>query len=375
MPSSNLELKKTPLYEEHKRLNARMVDFIGWEMPVQYTGIIEEHNHVRTGCGMFDVSHMGEIEVEGKDAQKCLNYLLTNDVSRLSIKQTHYSALCYPNGGFVDDLLVYKLSDDHFMLCVNAANTDKDFQWMVDNNNNQNARIINTSMNYAQLSIQGPKTKQVLQPLTSIDLSKIKYYWFEIGEVCGRSAIISATGYTGERGFELFLEPDDAPLLWRKILERGKELGLMPAGLGARDTLRLEAKMALYGNDIWNETTPLEADLEWICKFDKPDFIGKEAMLAQKQSGIKRKLVGFEMIERGIPRQHYIIQKDGEEIGVVTSGSYAPFLKKTIGLGYVNLPYDEIDTTIDIIIRDKPVKAKIVKTPFYIRPKPKKKTK
>jgi len=366
------ELKKTPINEEHKKLNARLVDFTGWEMPVQYAGIIEEHVQVRSTCGIFDVSHMGEIDVKGKEAEKCLRYLLTNDVSVLNVNQTHYSGLCYPNGGFVDDLLVYKFNDEHYMLCVNAANTDKDYQWMVESNNT-NAQIINKSPEFAQISLQGKKARQILQPLTDVDLKSIKYYWFTRGDICESPAIISATGYTGERGFELFMKPEEAGMIWRKLLEKGSDFGLCPVGLGARDTLRLEAKMALYGNDIWNETTPLEADLEWICKFDKPDFIGKSVMVKQKNEGISRKLVGFEMIERGIPRHNYKIQKDGNEIGKVTSGSFAPFLKTTIGLGYVNLPFDEIGTELDIIIREKPVKAKVVKTPFYTRPILKKK--
>ncbi|MBU1628266.1 glycine cleavage system aminomethyltransferase GcvT [bacterium] len=365
------ELRKTPLNEEHKKLKARLVDFTGWEMPVQYAGIIEEHKQVRTHCGMFDVSHMGEIEVKGKDAERCLQYLLTNDASTLFVNQSHYSGLCYPNGGFVDDLLVYKINDEHFMLCVNASNTEKDYQWMVDNNKT-GARIINASADFAQISVQGPKTKEILKPLVDLDLYGIKYYWFDFGKVCGKDAIISATGYTGERGFEFFLEPEDALPIWREILKAGKDYGLCPVGLGARNTLRLEAKMALYGNDIWNETTPLEADLEWICKFDKPDFVGKSVMIKQKNEGIKRKLVGFETIEKGIPRQHYEIQKNGEKIGEVTSGTFAPYLEKNIGLGYINLPYDEIGTEIEIIIRDKPIKAVVVNTPFYNRPVKKK---
>ena len=373
MAGSKSGLEKTSLNAEHRNLNARLVDFTGWEMPIQYSGIIVEHNHVRKTCGMFDVSHMGEIEIKGKDAEKCLQYLLTNDVSNLSNNQSHYSALCYHNGGFVDDLLVYKLSSEHFLLCVNAANTDKDYKWMVDNNNTK-AQILNTSSSYAQISLQGPRTKKIIQPFSDVDLYSIKYYWFDKGKICGCPAILSATGYTGERGFEIFLKPEDAPDVWRTILEAGKEHGLHPVGLGARNTLRLEAKMALYGNDIWNETTPLEADLEWICKFDKDDYIGKSTMLQQKKEGIKKKLVGFEMLERGIPRQHYKIEKNGEEIGEVTSGSFAPYLKKTIGLGYLKLPFDKIDTKIDIIIRNKPVKAIVVKTPFYIKPKLKKKS-
>jgi aminomethyltransferase len=371
MSKNETELKKTPLNEEHKKLNAKLVDFTGWEMPVQYTGIIEEHNKVRTGCGMFDVSHMGEIEVKGKDAIKCLNYLLTNDVTLLSEKQCHYSALCYTNAGFVDDLLVYKINNEHFLLCVNASNTDKDFQWMLDNNKS-GAKIINSSPNYAQISLQGPKTKEILQPLSDIDLYAIKYYWFDMGKICGKDTIIAATGYTGERGFELFLKPEDASMIWSELLKAGKEFGICPTGLGARNTLRLEAKMALYGNDIWNETTPIEADLEWICIFDKPDFVGKSVMVKQKDEGIKRRLVGFETIEKGIPRQHYEIQKDGKRIGEVTSGTYAPYLAKTIGLGYIDLPYDKIGTEIDIIIREKPIKGVVVNTPFYSKPVKKK---
>jgi aminomethyltransferase len=365
------ELMKTPLNEEHKKLKAKLVDFIGWEMPIQYSGIIDEHNGVRNACGIFDVSHMGEIEVIGKDAEKSLNYLLTNDVTKLFDKQCHYSGLCYPNGGFVDDLLVYKINSDHFLLCVNAANTDQDFKWIIENNKTK-AKIVNTSLKFAQISLQGPKAKEILQPLTNCDLFKIKYYWFDYGDVLGSRVLIAATGYTGERGFELFIEPEVAPKIWSKLMEVGKGFNLIPTGLGARNTLRLEAKMALYGNDIWNETTPIEADLEWICKFDKPDFIGKPVMQKQKEKGFTKKLAGFEMIEQGIPRQHYKIRKEGKEIGEVTSGSFAPFLKKNIGLGYINKPYDEIGTEIEIVIREKLLKAKVVPTPFYTRPKPKK---
>jgi len=356
-----------------------MVHFAGWEMPVQYSGIIEEHLATRTKAGLFDISHMGEIELSGPGALQAVQKLTTNNADRLAPGQVQYSALLYPTGTFVDDITVYKFSEQRFMFCVNAANTDKDFNWIQENlsvgaPSRASVQVKNLSDEVALLALQGPKAAEILQQLTGVDLSTLKPFRFLEGEVraSGGAPVrtwISRTGYTGEDGFELYIPSEEARPVWDKLLEVGRPEGLKPAGLGARDTLRLEAKLALYGNDIDDKTTPLEADLEWIVKYDKGDFIGREALLKQKEQGVPKKLVGFEMIERGIARPHYKILKDQEVLGEVTSGTYAPFLDKNIGLGYVKPEYSGIGTEIAILIRDKPVKARIVPTPFYRRKK------
>lgn len=359
-------LKRTPLHEVHRQMGARMVPFAGWEMPVQYRSILEEHRATRSRAGLFDISHMGEIEIRGKDALPFVQFLTTNDASLLEVGQVQYSALLYEDGTFVDDITVYRLAEDRFMLTVNAANTDKDYAWITSHLQG-NVEVRNISDETALLALQGPKAEQILQPLTPVDLSRIRYYRFAQGLVLGFPALISRTGYTGEDGFEIYLENAAALPVWQKILETGRDAGVVPVGLGARDTLRLEAKMALYDHDIDDKHTILEADLERYVKFDKGRFIGREALLKQKREGIKRKLIGFEMVGRGIPRSHYKIAKEGREIGEVTSGGYAPWLEKNIGLGYVPMEFSEIGAEFDIVIRGQAVPARVVPTPFYKR--------
>ncbi len=360
------ELKRTPLNAVHRQMGARMVPFGGWDMPVQYSSILEEHRAVRGAVGLFDISHMGEIELRGPDALAAVQRLVTSDASRLQVGQVQYAALCYVNGTFVDDLTVYKLAHEHFMFTVNASNIEKDYAWIRDHVAGR-VEVRNISDETALLALQGPKAQEILQKFTSVDLSQIRYYWFQRGKVLDVDAIISRTGYTGEDGFEIYFHRDRAERLWWRLLEAGKPFGLLPAGLGARDTLRLEAKMALYGNDIDDQHTVLEADLGWIVKFEKGAFIGREALQKQQAEGIRRKLVGFEMVGRGIARSHYKIVKDGQEIGEVTSGGPSPILGKNIGLGYVAIEHARIGTEFDIVIRGEPVRAKIVPTPFYKR--------
>jgi aminomethyltransferase len=359
-------LKQTPLNAAHRRLGAKMVPFGGWDMPVQYSGILDEHKAVRGAAGLFDVSHMGEIEFRGPAALEAVQRLTSNDASRLQVCQVQYSALTTEAGTFVDDLTVYKFADDHYMATVNASNIDKDFAWMRDRTKG-NVQVRNLSDETALIAVQGPKGVEILQKLTPLNLPAIKYYWFAPGKVLGQDAVVSRTGYTGEDGFEVYVKSQHAPALWNALLEAGKPLGLLPCGLGARDTLRLEAKMALYGNDIDDKHTVLEADLAWIVKLEKGDFIGKSALAAQKAQGLKRKLVGFEMTGRGIARSHYKIVKGGKEIGEVTSGGPAPWLNKNIGLGYVAVEHSAVGTEFEVLIRDNRVPARIVPTPFYKR--------
>ncbi len=343
-----------------------MVPFGGWEMPVQYSGILEEHRAVRMAAGLFDISHMGEIGFQGSDALATVQWLVTSDASKLRIGQVQYAALCYENGTFVDDLTVYKLADDHFMFTVNASNIDKDYEW-IKAHVTGGVEARNISDETALLALQGPKAPEILQKLTPVDLSTIKYYWFQRGKVLDSDAVISRTGYTGEDGFEIYLSPAKAEALWNRLLEEGRSFGILPVGLGARDTLRLEAKMALYGNDIDDAHTVLEADLGWIVKFEKGDFIGRTALEKQRAAGLTRKLVGFEMVGRGIARPHYKIVKNGQEIGEVTSGGPSPTLGKNIGLGYVAIAHASIGTEVDILVRGEPVRAQIIPTPFYKR--------
>lgn len=366
MPASEGLLKQTPLNAIHRQMGAKMVPFGGWDMPVQYRGILEEHKAVRRAAGMFDVSHMGEVEFRGPAALEALQHLTSNDASRLQVGQVQYSALTTEAGTFVDDLTVYKFADDRYLVTVNASNIDKDVAWMRDHTRG-NVEVRNLSDETALIAIQGPKALEILQNLTPLNLSDIKYYWFAQGTVRGQDAVISRTGYTGEDGFEIYVKPQHAAALWNVLLEVGTPLGLLPCGLGARDTLRLEAKMALYGNDIDDRHTVLEADLGWILKLEKGEFIGKPPLARQKAEGIRRKLVGFEMIGRGIARTHYKIVKNGEPIGEVTSGSLAPWLDKCIGLGYVGVEQSAIGTECEIMIRDNPVPARVVQTPFYRR--------
>lgn len=344
-----------------------MIDFGGWDMPVTFAGTIDEHMAVRTAAGLFDVSHMGEIEVRGPQSLAAIQHVLSNDASKLQDGQAQYTALTTPQGTFVDDLLVQRLSAEHYLLCVNASNTDKDFQWIVDHTKDFDAAVENTSSNYSQLALQGPRALAILQPLVNVDLSAIKYYWFAKGAVDGVPALIARTGYTGEDGFELYLDPNAAEQVWHKLLETGKPAGLQPCGLAARNTLRLEAKMALYGNDIDDTTTVYEADLGWCVKLQKGDFIGRDALARQKEEGIQRKLVGFEMVERGIGRDHYPIFIDGQQVSQVSSGSPAPYLKKNIGLAYLPLSHTTIGSPFHIEIRGNLTAAQVVATPFYKR--------
>ncbi len=345
-----------------------MVDFAGWDMPVQYSGPMQEHLAVRTQAGIFDVSHMGEIELKGSTAQETIQNVTCNDVRRLVVGQCHYSALTNPAGAFVDDILVYRMGPDHFFLCVNSANQEKDYAWIRDHAA-AGTEVIFRSDDFSQIAVQGPNALEIMTPLTDIDLRKMKYYWFAQGKFAGCDAIVSRTGYTGEDGFEVYLSPSHAGQVWLRIMESGAPFGLEPAGLAARNTLRLEAKMALYGHDIDDTTTVLEADLAWICRLDKGEFIGRDALLRQRHEGVKRILSGFEMAERGIARDQYPVELDGQRIGFVTSGSPAPFLHKNIGLTYLPADRSAAGTEFNVLIREKPVKARVVPTPFYRRAK------
>jgi aminomethyltransferase len=368
MADMTATLRKTALNATHRAHKAKMVDFGGWDMPVQYSGIIDEHNAVRTSVGVFDVSHMGEIEIRGPEAAKLTDYLTTNSVHKLKTGQAHYSGLLYEHGGFVDDILVHKVAEDHFFLCVNASNQDKDFEHMVAQNK-FDAVVENNGDRYAQIAIQGPKARTTLQKLTAVDLGAIKYYWFADGEVSGTPARIAHTGYTGEDGFEIYVAPSEAARMWQLVMDAGEEFGIKPCGLGARNTLRLEAKMALYGHEIDASISPLEADLGWIVKLDKGEFVGSEALRKQKAGGLSRKLVGFEMRGRGIGRDGYEVFQDGAAAGWVTSGSPSPTLNKNIGLCYLPTEQAVPGKTIQIMIRNQPVDAVTVETPFYKRAK------
>lgn len=361
-------LKRTPLFDVHSSLKAKLVDFGGWNMPIQYSSILQEHHAVRTAVGIFDVSHMGEIDIEGRDAVKLVNYVTTNNADKLKIGQAHYSALLYEHGGFVDDILVHKISDTHFFLCVNASNQEKDFEH-IRRYNRFDTKVSFTSENYAQLAIQGPKAAATLQKLTAIDLAGIKYYWFTDGTVAGIPARIAHTGYTGEDGFEIYVPPGSAPDIWRRVMSAAEEFGIKPCGLGARNTLRLEAKMALYGHELTASINPFEADLAWIVKMDKGDFVGRESLARALENGIQRKLVGFEMTGRGIGRDGYEVWMHGAPSGWVTSGGPSPTLGKNIGLCYLPAEKAVPGNTIQVLIRDTTVDAATVPTPFYKRAK------
>jgi aminomethyltransferase len=355
----------------HRQMGGRMVDFGGWDMPVQYpAGTIEEHLRTRKHSGLFDVSHMGEIDVRGNDAISFINRVTSNDVTKLIDGQAQYSALTTPQGTVVDDLLVYRLAGDHLLLVVNASTTDKDWDWITGQKKDESVELRNVSADYCQLAIQGPDAQGLLQSLTDLPLAEIKYYHFARGSVDGTPAIVSRTGYTGEDGFEVYAAPERAEQLWNKILDAGHvghSTGILPCGLAARNTLRLEAGLALYGNDIDETTSLLEANLGWICKLDKGDFIGRESLLKQKEMGVNRRLVGFEVTERGIARDHQNVVADDKVVGQVTSGSPAPFLKKNIGFAYVPIEMATIGQQIKIDVRGRLVDAQVVKTPFYKR--------
>ena len=362
-------MKKTRLYIYHKDSGAKLVDFFGWEMPVEYSSIVEEHNAVRQKAGLFDVSHMGEILVYGSQALDYVQYLTPNDASLLNTQKAQYSALTTPQGTFVDDMLVYKLSDTDYLLVVNAANTDKDFDWVKNHTKDFDVKVKNMSDQYTQLALQGPKALQILKPLTDIELEEMKPFRVRKGKVKGEDALVSRTGYTGEDGFEIYTLSSNPGEIWESILEEGKKFGIKPIGLGARDTLRLEACLMLYGNDIDETTTVLEAGLGWLVKFNKGDFLGRDSLLRQKEEGIKKKITGFEVKGRGIARHGYPVFIEGKEVSKVTSGTFSPYFKKSIGLAYLPITHKEPGQKIEIGIRGKKVEAEVVQTPFYSRKK------
>ena len=367
-------LRKTPLHAMHRQLRAKMVDFGGWDMPVEYSGLIAEHIAVRTGVGLFDVSHMGEIQLRGPEALDAVQSFTMNDASKLAEGQAQYSALLTPQGTFIDDILVHKLSPNDYLLVVNAGTCEKDFAWIKQQSQRFHCHANNYSSYYSQLAIQGPKAIEVLRKLTSANLDTMKNYWFAWGTVCGvGNVLISRTGYSGEDGFEIYI-PSDEPTsqrIWNELLEAGREFGILPCGLGARNTLRLEAAMPLYGHEIDDQINVFEAGLERFCKLDKGEFVGRAALIAMRDGGgAKKKLVGLEMMERGIGRDGYrVLDAKGEPIGAVTSGSPAPFLKKNIAMAYVPVEYSAMDTELAVEVRGLPVKAKVVALPFYRRTK------
>ena len=353
-------LRRTPLYEEHKALGARLVDFAGWEMPVQYEGIKAEHEAVRTRAGLFDVSHMGEVIFRGPQAEEAVQRLVTRDVSRLTVGQAGYAAVCYESGGTVDDVLVYRTPDD-FLIVVNASNREKDVQHFRENTGDLDMEVVDESDEWALLALQGPEAVGLLQPFTETDLSAIKYYRYEVGEVEGAYAVISRTGYTGEDGFELFVRSDDAPALWRRLIEAGAA----PVGLGARDTLRLEAGMCLYGNELDAETTPLEAGIDFAVHLGKEsEFIGQQALRREQEEGLRKRLVGFKVEGRGIARHDYPVTVDGETVGSVTSGTLSPTLNEAIGLALVA---PGVEDKFKVVIRSRTVPVRAVPLPFYKR--------
>ncbi|SDN07348.1 glycine cleavage system aminomethyltransferase GcvT [Sediminibacillus halophilus] len=364
------ELSRTPLFPEYEKSGAKTVDFGGWEMPVQFTGIKKEHEATRTAAGLFDVSHMGEILVEGEDAERFLQKLLTNDVSKLTPKRAQYTMMCYPDGGTVDDLIVYQLAEQKYMLVVNAANRGKDHDWL-QQHKMDGVAVRDVSDQYVQLAVQGPKAETILQKMTDADLSSIRFFRFEMdvpfSDVNG-TAIVARTGYTGEDGFEIYIEPEAGIQLWRRLLDEGASDGLQPVGLGARDTLRFEANLALYGQELSAEITPIEAGLGFAVKTEKEaDFIGKEVLRNQKENGPPRKLVGIEMIDKGIPRTSYKVYAEEEEIGSVTTGTQSPTLKKNIGLALIRANYATQGEEVFVQVRKRLLKAKVVPTPFYKR--------
>ena len=361
-------LRRTPLNARHRASGARMVPFAGWDMPVEYSGVTNEHLAVRTRAGIFDVSHMGEIEIGGKDALAAVQLISSNDASRLQVGQAHYAALTTPDGTFVDDMLVYRMAPSHFMLVVNASNIEKDYHWIAGQIGTVGqAAAVDASTRYALIAIQGPASREVLQPLTGIELGSIKYYWFSHGEVANARATVSRTGYTGEDGYEIFVPPNMADRVWQALLEAGGAADVIPCGLAARDTLRLEAAMRLYGSDIDETTSVLEADLGWVVGWNKPFFIGHERLRDQKENGVTRKLVGFEMIDRGIARHGHRVMRHGEPVGVVTSGTQTPFLRKAIGMAYVPIDMTAPGTELEVDIRGRLSKAQVVPLPFYKR--------
>ncbi len=369
-------IRKTALHSVHRRMGAKMVEFNGWEMPVEYPspgGIMAEHNAVRTGVGVFDVSHMGDIRLAGPQALAAVQHISMNDASRMAIGQAQYSALLYPQGTFVDDVVVHRLGEEEYLLVINAGTREKDFSWVRDHTQQFNCEVEDLSDEFTQIAIQGPKAADLLQKLTDADLSAVKFYWVTRGTVCGlKNTLVARTGYTGEDGFEIYV-PSDEPTstrVWNEILQAGKEFGVVPCGLGARNTLRLEARLPLYGHEISDTINVWEAGLDRFCKMEKSDFIGRASLEKTKTEGKKRTLVGLEMTERGIARDGYkVFDTGGGEIGYVTSGSPAPFLKRNIALAYVPTEFAELGTELNVEIRGQGVKARVVPTPFYKKPK------
>ncbi len=357
--------KKTPLYEEHINAKGKVVDFHGWALPIEYEGILQEHQAVRERAGLFDVSHMGEIRIRGQEAEAFVQYLMTNDIKSLKDRQIIYTFMCYPDGGVVDDLLVYKYDQEHYYLVVNASNIEKDFQWIKDHQSNYNVEIENESDEVAEVAIQGPKAEAILQKLTDTDLKEITFFTFKEGvEIKGKDCLVSRTGYTGEDGFEVYMKPEDARELWREILHAGEEEGIKPAALGARDTLRFEAGLPLYGNELSKEITPLEAGLGFFVKFTEDNYIGKEALQKQKEEGLQRKIVGFELMKKGIPREGYEVFKGEEKIGYVTTGYLSPTLGKSIGNALVDIEHSKMGSTIEIKVRKRKIEATIISKRF-----------
>jgi aminomethyltransferase len=365
--SAAVELRKTALNSIHRRLGAKMVNFGGWDMPLEYSGIIAEHEAVRTRAGLFDVSHMGELEIRGSGALQLVQWVTCNNAAKLTVGQAHYSGLMTSRGTFVDDLLVHKISDAHYLLCVNASNQDADYQHIVANNK-FDAQVENAGRRYSQLAIQGPRAKDILQHLTAVALEPMRYYLFTFGKVSDVDCLIARTGYTGEDGFEIYFAPEHSEKLWNELLHAGESAKMIPCGLGARNTLRLEAGMCLYGHEIDDTTTPWEAGLGWICKMEKAPFLGSDVLAQQKQTGLPRKLVGFEMLDKRIGRDGYSVLIAGRDAGRVTSGCPAPFLKKNIGMAYVPPQSSAVGTDIEIGIRGQAAAARIVPIPFYKRP-------
>lgn len=371
-------VRKTALNAVHRALGAKMVEFNGWDMPVEYPasigcGIVSEHMAVRTGVGIFDVSHMGDIRLSGPGALDAVQHISMNDAARLAVGQAQYSALLYPEGTFVDDVIVHRLGQDDYLLVINAGTREKDFSWVRDNTRQFNCRVEHLSDDFTQIAIQGPKGVNLLQKLTDANLSAVKFYWVTRGTVCGlRDILIGRTGYSAEDGFEIYIPADEATSarVWNEILEAGKEFGVVPCGLGARNTLRLEGSLSLYGHEISDTINVWEAGLDRFCKMEKPDFIGRPALEKARAAGLKKTLVGVEMVDRGIARDGYkVLDDSGSEIGYVTSGSPAPFLKKNIALAYVPTEHAAIGSTVKIEIRGQGVKAQVIPIPFYKRPK------
>jgi len=366
--AATAEIRKTALNARHRASQARMVPFAGWEMPLEYAGITGEHLAVRTRAGLFDVSHMGEIEIAGKDALAAVQRIACSDPAQLQVGQAQYSGLLTPEGTFLDDMIVYRMAPSHFLLVVNAGNIAKDFAWISEQVKTAgNAAVIDSSSRYALIAIQGPAALDVLQPLTGAELAEIQPFWFSYGEVANARATIARTGYTGEDGYEVFVPPSMADKVWQAILESGRSAGVVPAGLGARDTLRLEAGMRLHGSDIDETTTVLEASLGWVIGWTNEVFIGRDRLREQKESGVSRRLVGFEMIDRGIARHGHRVMQGGTPVGVVTSGTQTPHLGKAIGMAYVPVEQSKPGTTIEIDVRGRAANARIVKMPFYKR--------